>query len=107
MDGYAMKPTEELYRGGRLTERPAWSALRAHYSATRQRQLRELFAREPERGERFALEAAGIYLDYSKNLVTEETLGLLVQLAEAHDSSTNALIRRIVAAGVHQSPGRR
>jgi glucose-6-phosphate isomerase len=78
-----------------LTERPAWSALRAHYSATRQRQLRELFAREPERGERFTLEAAGIYLDYSKNLVTEETLGLLVQLAE--ESGLRARIEAMFA----------
>ncbi|HEX4269442.1 MAG TPA: glucose-6-phosphate isomerase [Steroidobacteraceae bacterium] len=65
-----------------LTERPAWSALRAHHSAIRQRQLRELFAQDPGRGERFALEAAGVYLDYSKNLITEETVGLLLQLAE-------------------------
>jgi glucose-6-phosphate isomerase len=65
-----------------LTERPAWSALRAHHSVIKQRQLRELFAEDPKRGERFALEAAGIYLDYSKNRITEETLNLLVKLAE-------------------------
>jgi len=65
-----------------LPDRPAWGALRAHYKALASRQLRELFAEDPQRGERLTLEAAGIYLDYSKNRITEETLGLLVQLAE-------------------------
>jgi len=65
-----------------LTERAAWSALRSHYSALRHRHLRELFAEDPGRGERLTLEAAGVYLDYSKNRVTERTLELLLQLAE-------------------------
>jgi glucose-6-phosphate isomerase len=65
-----------------LPERPAWAALRAHYAAIAPRHLRELFAEDPQRGQRFALEAVGIYLDYSKNRVTEETVNLLMQLAE-------------------------
>ena len=65
-----------------LTERPAWALFATIIRAIKHRQLRELFAQDPKRGERLALEAAGIYLDYSKNLITDETLGLLVQLAE-------------------------
>jgi glucose-6-phosphate isomerase len=61
----------------------AWSALEAHYEKIKDLQLRELFASDPERGERFALDAAGIYLDYSKNRITGETLKLLLDLAEA------------------------
>ena len=66
----------------RLTERPAWKALEVHYATVRNRHLRQLFAEDPHRGERFTAEAAGIYLDYSKNRITEETLQLLVRLAE-------------------------
>ena len=62
--------------------KPAWSALRSHYEKTRQTHLRNLFAADPQRGERMTAEAAGIFLDYSKNRVTTETLKLLVQLAE-------------------------
>ena len=61
---------------------PAWQALGAHRTALAGVQLRRLFAAEPRRGERLACGAAGIHLDYSKNLVTEETLRLLVRLAE-------------------------
>ncbi len=57
-----------------LTERPAWNALRAHHRSVAGIELRRLFAEDPKRGERLALEAAGVYLDYSKNRVTEETL---------------------------------
>jgi len=64
-----------------LAERPAWAALRKHHGAIGSLHLRELFARDPSRAQRFALEAAGIYLDYSKNRVTDETLDLLLQLA--------------------------
>ena len=67
---------------GRLTEQPAWKALEAHHQSIRAVHLRELFARDPGRGERLTLEAAGIYLDYSKNRITDETLSLLVRLAE-------------------------
>jgi glucose-6-phosphate isomerase len=64
-----------------LRERPAWKALETHYAAIGGRHLRDLFADDPGRGERFGAEAAGIYLDYSKNRITGETLRLLVQLA--------------------------
>jgi len=68
---------------GRLTEQPAWKALEDHHRNIRAVHLRELFARDPGRGERLAVEAAGIYLDYSKNRITDETVALLVRLAEA------------------------
>ncbi|HWC96347.1 MAG TPA: glucose-6-phosphate isomerase [Candidatus Sulfopaludibacter sp.] len=65
-----------------LTGRKAWKALAANYDKVRELHLRELFAKDPERAERMTAEAAGLFLDYSKNRVTEETLGLLVQLAD-------------------------
>ena len=65
-----------------LTERTAWKALAAHYPKVRDLHLRNLFADDPRRGERLTAEAVGIYLDYSKNRVTDETLALLLQLAE-------------------------
>ncbi|MCC6417351.1 MAG: glucose-6-phosphate isomerase, partial [Gemmataceae bacterium] len=66
-----------------LTARPAWKALAAHHAQVRDLHLRTLFADDPQRGERLTAEAAGLYLDYSKHRVTDETLRLLVQLAEA------------------------
>lgn len=65
-----------------LTDRAAWKALRAHAEQIRGRHLRELFAEDASRGNRLTVEAEGIFLDYSKNRVTDETLKLLVQLAE-------------------------
>src|SRR5262245_23072221 len=65
-----------------LTQRPAWQALEAHYQQARGLHLRQLFADDPKRGERLTAEAVGIYFDYSKNRVTDETLRLLVRLAE-------------------------
>jgi glucose-6-phosphate isomerase len=65
-----------------LTDRPAWKALAAHYEKIQRIHLRELFKHDPQRGQRLTAEGAGIYLDYSKNRVTDETLRLLVQLAE-------------------------
>jgi glucose-6-phosphate isomerase len=65
-----------------VTARPAWKALEAHFRQVRGLHLRELFAADPKRGERLAAKAAGVYLDYSKNRVTDETLALLVRLAE-------------------------
>src|SRR5262249_42450886 len=62
--------------------RQAWDALDAHYKEASKLHLRELFAEDPRRGERMAVEALGLYLDYSKNRVTDETLRLLLQLAE-------------------------
>lgn len=64
-----------------LRQRSAWKALEQHYSELSGRHLRDLFAADPSRAERFALDAAGIHLDYSKNRITDETLRLLVQLA--------------------------
>ncbi len=66
-----------------LTQRPEWKALEAHYQDIRGTHLRSLFAEDPLRGERLTLDAEGIYLDYSKNRVTDETLRLLVKLAES------------------------
>jgi glucose-6-phosphate isomerase len=64
-----------------LTDYPAWAALAAHYAKIRDMHLRRLFADDARRGERMAIEAAGVYLDYSKNRMTDATLGLLLQLA--------------------------
>jgi glucose-6-phosphate isomerase len=65
-----------------LAERQAWNALAAHHQSVRELHLRHLFADDPKRGERMTAEAAGLYLDYSKNRITDETLKLLVQLAD-------------------------
>ena len=65
-----------------LRDRPSWKALEQHYSEISGRPLRELFAEDPARGERLTAEAAGLYLDYSKNRITDETLRLLIQLAQ-------------------------
>jgi glucose-6-phosphate isomerase len=64
-----------------LRQRPAWKALEQHHREIGERHLRDLFAADPGRGERLTAEAAGLYLDYSKNRVTDETLALLIQLA--------------------------
>jgi glucose-6-phosphate isomerase len=61
---------------------PAWKALEAHHAAIRDVHLRRLFADDPRRGERFAIEGCGLYLDYSKHRVTAETISLLLRLAE-------------------------
>jgi glucose-6-phosphate isomerase len=65
-----------------LRTRPAWAALKKHYQTMRRVHLRQLFDKDRERGENMAVEAAGIYFDYSKNRITDETLKLLLQLAE-------------------------
>jgi glucose-6-phosphate isomerase len=65
-----------------LTALPAWAQLREHHAELRSTHLRDLFAQDPQRGERLTAEAVGIYLDYSKNRVTDETLRLLLELAE-------------------------
>ncbi|MDA8348548.1 MAG: glucose-6-phosphate isomerase [Pseudomonadota bacterium] len=64
-----------------LATRPAWNALAQHHRAVAGKHLRELFAEDPRRAERFSVEGAGLFLDYSKNRITEETLQLLLQLA--------------------------
>jgi len=68
---------------GRLADQSAWKALETHHRNIRAVHLRDLFAQDPKRGERLAVEAAGVHLDYSKNRITDETLSLLVRLAEA------------------------
>jgi len=79
----------------RLTEYTAWKALDAHSRKVKPLALRTLFADDPQRGERMTAEAAGIYFDYSKNLVTNETLTLLLRLAEESDlrSRIDAMFR--------------
>jgi glucose-6-phosphate isomerase len=64
-----------------LRRRPAWALLEKHYQKLKAVHLRQLFADDRERGESLAIEAAGLYLDYSKNRITDETLRLLLQLA--------------------------
>src|SRR5947209_17728693 len=68
-----------------LRQRPAWQALEAHCRQVQGLHLRQLFADDPKRGERLTCEAIGLYLDYSKNRVTDETLKLLLQLAQQSD----------------------
>ncbi len=65
----------------RLTETPAWRALQAHYEKIKDTELRQFFADDPNRGLRLNAEGAGLYLDYSKNRITDETIRLLLQLA--------------------------
>ena len=76
---------EEIMTTTSLRDRKAWKALERHHADIGGRHLRELFAEDPDRGERFAAEATGLYLDYSKNRVTDETMRLLVELAEESD----------------------
>jgi glucose-6-phosphate isomerase len=69
----------------KLTARPAWQALAGHHLEVRNLHLRTLFKNDPKRGERLTAEGAGIYLDYSKHRITDETVRLLLQLAESCD----------------------
>ena len=64
-----------------LNQRPAWKSLGTHYKNIQKIHLRELFADDPKRGERLTVKAAGLFLDYSKNRITDQTLKLLLQLA--------------------------
>ena len=64
-----------------LFERPAWKALQQHYAKVQSVHLRQMFAEDPQRAERFAFEAVGLYFDYSKNRITDETVRLLLELA--------------------------
>jgi glucose-6-phosphate isomerase len=70
-----------MLEGRPLKESLAWGALQAHYKKVKDIHLRQLFADDPDRGERFTVEGANLYLDYSKNRITDETVRLLVQLA--------------------------
>src|SRR5271170_7078861 len=65
-----------------LTQRAAWKSLAAHSQQIKKLHLRKLFAEDAKRGERFTAEAAGLFLDYSKNRITDETLKLLLKLAD-------------------------
>src|ERR1700758_2784480 len=78
-----------------LRERPAWKALTRHYEQIRTRHLRDLFAADETRGERLGAEGAGLYLDYSKNRITDETVELLLKLAResALRERTEAMFR--------------
>ena len=64
-----------------LTQRPAWKALAAHHKQIQKLPLRKLFADDAKRGQRFTAEAAGLFLDFSKNCITDKTFKLLLQLA--------------------------
>jgi glucose-6-phosphate isomerase len=75
-------PVTKRVRIEPLTQRKAWKALQTHYSKVKEVHLRQLFGEDPQRGERMTVEAAGLFLDYSKNRITDETLKLLIQLAE-------------------------
>jgi len=77
-----MRTTAATPKTRTLMERPAWKALEEHYRKVRNVHLRSLFADDPWRGERLTAEGAGIYLDYSKNRITDETIDLLINLAE-------------------------
>ena len=68
-----------------LTKRKAWKALQTHYKKVRDLHLRNLFADDPKRGERMTAEAVGLFLDYSKNRITDQTLMFLIRLAEESD----------------------
>ena len=77
----AQKPEQPL-RAVPLRQRPAWALLEKHYQKLKDVHLRQLFADDGARGERLTVEAAGLYLDYSKNRITDETLTLLLRLAQ-------------------------
>src|SRR5258708_15343334 len=64
-----------------LSERPAWKALQAHYQQIQGKHLKQLFADDPARGERFTVETGGIFLDYSNNRITDGTVKPFIQLA--------------------------
>jgi glucose-6-phosphate isomerase len=75
-------PAEMSQVPGPLTQRKAWKSLQAHYKKIRAVHLRDLFAEDPQRGERMTAEAANVFLDYSKNRITNRTVKLLIKLAE-------------------------
>ena len=105
-DARRERPARAAARPGRtsgmtlpLRERPAWGALERHFAAVRDLHLRDLFAADPERGVRLAAEGAGLYLDYSKNRVTDETLRLLLELAARVGPARSARRRCSAATG--------
>ncbi|MES2221053.1 MAG: glucose-6-phosphate isomerase, partial [Acidobacteriota bacterium] len=78
-----METTFDPVNAHPLTENPAWKKLEVHSKKARKQHLRDLFAADPERGTRMTAEGAGLYLDYSKNRITDRTLKLLLQLADS------------------------
>ena len=82
MEAATLKPRQRVPSMKPLTQRPAWKALIAHQKKVKDVTLREMFAADAKRGERMTTEAEGLFLDYSKNLVTDQTLKLLIKLAE-------------------------
>src|SRR5258708_19692725 len=83
-----MPDTSTNVTHAQLTHLPAWQALAEHFEHIKDVHLRELFAADPRRGERMTAEAVGLYLDYSKHRITDETLRLLVRLAAARGLRT-------------------
>jgi glucose-6-phosphate isomerase len=77
-----MAARSETPRTRSTSKHAVWQALEDHHETMRGRHLRNLFADDPTRGERMTAEAAGVYLDYSKNRINDETLKLLIELAE-------------------------
>jgi len=84
---------------------PQWAALQAHADTLRETHLRDLFAADPDRGERLTVDVAGLHVDYAKNRVTGETLDLLVALAEAVDLQ-GAIRRMVTGAKINETEGR-
>jgi glucose-6-phosphate isomerase len=82
LTSFIMEQSKSAPTSASLTQRPQWQALQRHATSMRQQHLRDLFAADPIRGERLRAEAAGLYLDYSKQRITDETLRLLRALAE-------------------------
>lgn len=74
--------TSQAPAKGSVTDRPAWKSLQDHYKKARRLQLKKLFSQDADRGTRLTLEAVGLFLDYSKNRITDETVTLLLKLAE-------------------------
>ena len=102
---HAGDPAEERVGGVMATalrDRPAWKALEQHHAEIGGTHLRDLFASDAGRGERLTAEAVGLYLDYSKNRVTDETMRLLLQLAE--ESGLASTPRRCSPASASTSP---
>jgi len=84
---------------------PQWAALQAHADTLRETHLRDLFAADPDRGERLTVDVAGLHVDYAKNRVTDETLDLLVALAEAVDLQ-GAIRRMVTGVKINETEGR-
>ena len=95
LNGITIRKVNMTASARSLTKRPAWEALAVHHNKVKGLHLRDLFSADHKRGERLTAEATGLFLDYSKNRVTDETLKLLVQLAEesALHECINAMFR--------------